>query len=105
MIKAFKKESHTGVPVVAQWLTNPTRNHEVVGSIPGLSGVAVSCGVGHRCGSDPALLWLWCRLAAIAPTRPLAWEPPYATGMAPEKTKKKKNHFVSFFSPLDSTHK
>ena len=24
------------VPVVAQWLTNPTRNHEVVGSIPGL---------------------------------------------------------------------
>ena len=25
-----------GVPVVAQWLTNPTRNHEVVGSIPGL---------------------------------------------------------------------
>ena len=26
-----------GVPVVAQWLTNPTRNHEVVGSIPGLA--------------------------------------------------------------------
>ena len=25
-----------GVPVVAQWLTNQTRNHEVVGSIPGL---------------------------------------------------------------------
>ena len=25
-----------GVPVVAQWLTNPTRNPEVVGSIPGL---------------------------------------------------------------------
>ena len=24
-----------GVPVVAQWLTNPTRNHEVAGSIPG----------------------------------------------------------------------
>ena len=23
-----------GVPVVAQWLTNPTRNHEVLGSIP-----------------------------------------------------------------------
>ena len=22
-----------GVPVVAQWLINPTRNHEVVGSI------------------------------------------------------------------------
>ena len=26
-----------GVPMVAQWLTNPTRNHEVVGSIPGLA--------------------------------------------------------------------
>ena len=25
------------VPIVAQWLTNPTRNQEVVGSIPGLS--------------------------------------------------------------------
>ena len=26
-----------GVPVVAQWLTNPTRNHEVSGSLPGLA--------------------------------------------------------------------
>ena len=26
-----------GVPVVAQWLTNPTNNHEVAGSIPGLT--------------------------------------------------------------------
>ena len=25
-----------GVPVVAQWLMNPSRNHEVSGSIPGL---------------------------------------------------------------------
>ena len=24
-----------GVPIVAQWLTNPTRNYEVAGSIPG----------------------------------------------------------------------
>ena len=32
----FKKESF-GVPVVAQWLADPTRNHEVAGSIPGLS--------------------------------------------------------------------
>ena len=27
------------VPVMAQWLTNPTRNHEVAGSIPGLTPV------------------------------------------------------------------
>ena len=26
------------------------------------SGIVVSCGVGHRCGLDPVLLWLWCRL-------------------------------------------
>ena len=26
-----------GVPVMVQWLMNPTRNHEVVGSIPGLA--------------------------------------------------------------------
>ena len=25
-----------GVPIVAQWLTNPTKNREVAGSIPGL---------------------------------------------------------------------
>ena len=25
-----------GVLVVAQWVTNPTRNHEVAGLIPGL---------------------------------------------------------------------
>ena len=28
-----------GVPVVAQWLMNPTRNHDVAGSIPGLAPV------------------------------------------------------------------
>ena len=33
----YKKEIILGVPVVAQWLMNPTRNHEVAGSIPGLA--------------------------------------------------------------------
>jgi len=50
----------------------------------------VSCGVGRRCGLDPALLWLWCRPEATAPIRPLAWESPYAAGAALEKVKEKK---------------
>ena len=54
------------------------------------SGVAVSCGVGHRCSSDPKLLWLWRRMAAVAPIRPLAWELPYATGVPPPKKKAEK---------------
>ena len=35
--KACQMLSIGGVPIVAQWLTNPTRNHEVAGSIPGLA--------------------------------------------------------------------
>ena len=31
---------------------------------------------------DLVLLWLWCRPAATAPVRPLAWEPPHAMGAA-----------------------
>ena len=38
----------------------------------------------------PVLLWFWCRPAAIALIRPLAWEPPYAMRMALEKTKRQK---------------
>ena len=42
----------------------------------------MSYGVGCRRSWDPALLWLWCRPGATALIRPLAWEPPYATGVA-----------------------
>ena len=33
----YFKKLKEGVPVVAQWLMNPTRNHEVAGSVPGLA--------------------------------------------------------------------
>ena len=34
-VEGEKKEC--GVPVMVQWLTNPTKNHEVAGSITGLA--------------------------------------------------------------------
>ena len=79
---------------------NPTRNHEVGGSIPGLAqwvkdAVLLSCGVGRRFGSDPTLLWLWRRLAAVALIGSLAWEPPYAVGAALKIQKAKKVCIVS----------
>ena len=54
------------------------------------SGVAESCGVGHRGGSDLTLLWLWCRPVATAPTGPLAWEPPYAARTSLKEKEKRK---------------
>ena len=45
--------------------------------------------MGHRCGSDLMLLWLWCRLAAAALIQPLAWELSCAVGAALKKKKKK----------------
>ena len=33
----LKYMGRLGVPIVAQWLMNPTSNHEVSGFIPGLS--------------------------------------------------------------------
>ena len=49
----------------------------------------MGCGVDCRCDLDPALLWLWCRPAAVALIEPLAWELLYGAGI-PKKEKKKK---------------
>ena len=51
------------------------------------------CGVGQRRGSD--LMLLWCRPSDVALIRPLAWEPPYASGEA-LKSKKNKIKCVSY---------
>ena len=44
-LKLVNLNSFPGVPIVAQWLTNPTGNHEVAGSVPALA----------RRVNDPAL--------------------------------------------------
>jgi len=49
----------------------------------------MSCGVGCIRGSDLALLWQWCRLEAIDPIRPLAWEHPYAMTVALKRQKER----------------
>ena len=50
----------------------------------------MSCGVGCRCSLNPVLLWLWRRPATTALIGPLAWEPPYAVGVALKRQKAKK---------------
>ena len=64
------------------------------------SSVAVSYGVGHRHGLDPALLWLWHRPAATVLIRPLAWEPPHAAGAARKKDKRQKKKILSVNSHM-----
>ena len=64
----------------------------------------MSGGMGHRHGSDPVLLWLWCRPAAVAPTGRLAWELPYAAGMALKSKKRKTEEKVAKSIDLSSFH-
>ena len=45
-----------------------------VGSLASLSRLRIRC-----------CCEVWCRLAAVAPIRLLAWEPPYAVGAALKK--------------------
>ena len=54
----------------------------------------MSCGVGRRSDSDPALMCLWCSPVATAPIRPLAWEIPHAKGVALKEKKKKKKKVI-----------
>ena len=69
VFKIMSWSSHRGAAEM-----NQTRNHEVEGLIPGLA---------QRVNRE-----LWCRLAAIAPIRPLAWEAPCAAGEALKRQKR-----------------
>ena len=52
----------------------------------------MSCGIGGKPSSDLALLWLWCRPAAVTLTQALTWEPPYVMGAALKEKGKKNKH-------------
>ena len=69
MSNAPFKTDFMGVPVMAQWLMNPTGIHEDTGLIPGLA----------QWVKDLAWLWLWRRLM----------EAPYAAGAALKRHTKK----------------
>ena len=51
-----------GVPVVAQQVKNQLISLRTqvrsLASFSGITGIAMSCGVGRRCSSDLAVLWL-----------------------------------------------
>ena len=69
-----------------------------VQSLASLSGlghsIAVVCGIGHRCGWDLTLLWLWSRPAAVDLIQPLDWELPCAMSVALKKKERKKKKLM-----------
>ena len=63
------------IPGLAQWVKDPVLPRAAV-QVADLARI-------QRCHG------LWCSLAAVAPIRPLAWEPPYALGLALKSNQKK----------------
>lgn len=59
-----------------------------VRSLALLSGLRICCH-GPWYGSNPELLWLWCRPMVTAPILLLAWELPHAVGVALKRRKTK----------------
>ena len=70
LLTGVLKMANGRVPVMAQWLTNLTSNHEVEGLIPVLTQWVKDPAL-WRAAVQVAGLWLWCRWVARALIRPL----------------------------------
>ena len=104
-----------GVPAVAQRVKNIVSVRMRVQTLALISGLGIrcccSCRVNRRCSSDRALLWLWCRPAAAAPIRLLAWELPYAAAICRsyaaikrEEEKREREKIKNSFMEFPSWH-
>ena len=84
------RKGNIQVPIVAQQLRNRLVSMRM--QVWSLSGLRIQhcCELWCRSQTYPALLWLWCRPAAVAQIGPLAWEPPHAAGTALKRQKRKK---------------
>ena len=93
-------EVSSGVPSVAQqkWIWLVSMRPQVQ-SLASLSGLRIQSCHELWCGSDLALLWQWCRPAGMDPIRPLAWEPPYAAGVALRDRQKNKKSVLHYKGP------
>ena len=88
------QEEAVRVPVMAQWKQIWLASMRTqVWSLTLLNGLRIwhchDLWYRSQMQLDLALLCLWCRLAAVAPTRPLAWGPPCASGAALKRSKKR----------------
>ena len=96
-VPASLKISMMGVPDMAQQLANLTSIHEDgVWSMASLSWLRIQCCHDLWCRSHTRLrswlLWLWCMPASVAPIWPLAWESPYAVGVALKSNNNNRNN-------------
>ena len=101
--KAKKKKIKSGSSHCASEVRRWTSTQEDAGLIPGLiqwvKDLALPWAVCRpQTWLGLVLLWLWCRLAAAALMRHLAWELPNAAGVALKKStpppKKKQSHHL-----------
>ena len=81
---------------MAQWKRIPLGTMRLrVQSLASLSGLKIKHCHELWCRLQTWLrsqvVWLWHRLEATAPIRPLTWEPPYASGTALKRQKTKTN--------------